>query len=133
MALLGGALALGLSAFKQNINLFFSPTQVHAGQALAHSTFRLGGIVVENSMHRGDADLSVTFAVTDTVSIVSVTYTGILPDLFREGQAVVVLGAMRDGQFIAQQVLAKHDETYMPPEVNDALKAAYQSRYLKAQ
>ena len=125
----GGAVALALIALEKNINLFYSPTQVRAGQAPSDDTFRLGGMVVQGSVIRSDIDLSVRFALTDTLNTVPVAYRGILPDLFREGQGIVTLGAMRDGVFVAQQVLAKHDENYMPPEVNDALKAANQNRY----
>lgn len=129
----GGAVALTLTALEKNINLFFSPTQVRAGEAPAGGTFRLGGMVVQNSVSRSDTDLSVRFALTDTASTVQVAYTGILPDLFREGQGIVALGAMRGNIFIASQVLAKHDENYMPPEVSAALKAANQNRYGDAQ
>ena len=129
LTVVGGAVALALTALEKNINLFFSPTQVHAGEAPSGDTFRLGGMVVTNSVRRNDTDLSVNFALTDTASTVPVVYTGILPDLFREGQGIVALGVMRGDVFVAQQVLAKHDETYMPPEVSDALKAANQNRY----
>ncbi len=129
LTVVGGAVALALTALEKNINLFFSPTQVHAGEAPSGDTFRLGGMVVTNSVRRNDTDLSVNFALTDTASTVKVVYTGILPDLFREGQGIVALGVMRGDVFVAQQVLAKHDETYMPPEVSDALKAANQNRY----
>ncbi len=125
----GGAVALALFALEKNINLFFSPTQVHAGEAPAGATFRIGGMVVANSVRRNDTDLSVSFVLTDTARSVPVAYTGILPDLFREGQGIVALGAMQGKVFVAQQVLAKHDETYMPPEVGDALKAANRNRY----
>ena len=125
----GGAVALGLTALEKNINLFFSPTQVRAGEAPVDGTFRIGGMVVSNSVKRSDTDLSVRFALTDTRSTVEVAYTGILPDLFREGQGIVALGAMQGGVFLAAQVLAKHDETYMPPEVSEALKAANRDRY----
>ena len=125
----GGAIALALTALNKNINLFFSPTQVHAGEAPAGSIFRLGGMVVDNSVNRNESDLTVTFALTDTASTVQVAYTGILPDLFREGQGIVALGSMQGDLFIAKQVLAKHDETYMPPEVSDALKAANKAKY----
>ncbi len=124
VAAVGGAVGLALTALEKNINLFFSPTQVRAGEAPIGGTFRIGGMVVQNSVRRSDADLSVQFALTDTRSTVRVAYTGILPDLFREGQGIVAQGVMRGEVFVAQQVLAKHDETYMPPEVSDALKAA---------
>ena len=119
------ALSLALLALKENINLFFSPTQVKAGEAPQQASFRLGGMVVEGSVRRPDADLSVEFMLTDTVEQVTVTYKGFLPDLFREGQGIVAQGMLNsNGVFEAKQVLAKHDENYMPPEVADALKKA---------
>ena len=119
------ALGLALLALRENINLFFSPTQVKAGEAPAQASFRLGGMVVEGSVRRPDADLSVEFVLTDTVEQVTVTYKGFLPDLFREGQGIVAQGMLNsNGIFEATQVLAKHDENYMPPEVADALKKA---------
>lgn len=129
LAAVGGAVALALAALNRNINLFFSPSQVHAGEAPRERTFRLGGMVVDGSVARGGDDLSVTFELTDTARSVPVAYTGILPDLFREGQGIVAQGELRDGVFVATQVLAKHDETYMPPEVSEALKAANRARY----
>ena len=129
LAAVGGAVALALAALDRNINLFFSPTQVHAGEAPSGRAFRLGGMVVDGSVVRSDSDLSVTFDLTDTARTVPVAYTGILPDLFREGQGIVTQGELRGGVFRATQVLAKHDETYMPPEVSDALKAANRARY----
>jgi len=127
VAAVGGAVALALLALERNINLFFSPSQVQAGEAPAGRAFRIGGMVVDGSVARGD-DLTVTFALTDTAATVPVAYTGILPDLFREGQGIVALGALQGGVFEATQVLAKHDETYMPPEVSAALQAAHQAR-----
>tara|TARA_Y100000780_G_scaffold49677_1_gene41654 strand:+ start:17 stop:457 length:441 start_codon:yes stop_codon:yes gene_type:complete len=127
LLVLGVSIALGLAllALRENINLFFSPTQVKAGEAPQQATFRLGGMVVEGSVRRPDADLSVEFVLTDTVEQVTVTYKGILPDLFREGQGIVTQGMLNNnGIFEAKQVLAKHDENYMPPEVADALKKA---------
>ena len=119
------ALCLALLALRENINLFFSPTQVKAGEAPQQASFRLGGMVVEGSVRRPDADLSVEFMLTDTVEQVTVTYKGFLPDLFREGQGIVAQGMLNsNGVFEAKQVLAKHDENYMPPEVADALKKA---------
>lgn len=129
LATLGAAVALTLNALDKNINLFFSPTQIRAGDAPRDDTFRIGGMVVENSVTRNNTDLSVKFTLTDTESDVDVIYTGILPDLFREGQGIVALGAMKGNIFVATQVLAKHDENYMPPEVSDALKAANRRRY----
>ena len=127
LLVLGVSVALGLPllALRENINLFFSPTQVKAGEAPQQASFRLGGMVVEGSVRRPDADLSVEFVLTDTVEQVTVTYKGILPDLFREGQGIVTQGMLNNnGIFEAKQVLAKHDENYMPPEVADALKKA---------
>ena len=127
LLVLGVSVALGLAllALRENINLFFSPTQVKAGEAPQQTSFRLGGMVVEGSVQRPDADLSVEFVLTDTVEQVTVTYKGILPDLFREGQGIVTQGMLNNnGIFEAKQVLAKHDENYMPPEVADALKKA---------
>ena len=127
LLVLGVSVALGLAllALRENINLFFSPTQVKAGEAPQQASFRLGGMVVEGSVQRPDADLAVEFVLTDTVERVTVTYKGFLPDLFREGQGIVAQGMLNsNGIFEAKQVLAKHDENYMPPEVADALKKA---------
>ena len=119
------AIGLALLALRENINLFFSPTQVKAGEAPRQANFRLGGMVVEGSVRRPDTDLSVEFVLTDTIEQVTVTYRGLLPDLFREGQGIVAQGVLNnDGVFEAKQVLAKHDENYMPPEVAEALKKA---------
>lgn len=125
----GGAVALALTALNKNINLFYSPSQVAAGEAPENTNFRLGGMVVEGSVKRSNSDLSIVFDLTDTAEIISVHYTGILPDLFREGQGIVTTGAIQDGKFVAQQVLAKHDENYMPPEVHEALKQANAANY----
>ena len=127
LLVLGVSVALGLAllALSENINLFFSPTQVKAGEAPQQTGFRLGGMVVEGSVRRPDDDLTVEFTLTDTVEQVTVTYKGFLPDLFREGQGIVAQGMLNsNGLFEAKQVLAKHDENYMPPEVADALKKA---------
>ena len=127
LLVVGVSVAIGLTllALRENINLFFSPTQVKAGEAPAQASFRLGGMVVEGSVRRPNADLYVEFALTDTVQQVTVTYKGFLPDLFREGQGIVAQGTLNSiGIFEATQVLAKHDENYMPPEVADALKKA---------
>ncbi len=123
------AVGLTLLALKENINIFFSPSQIIAGEAPDNHNIRVGGMVVDGSVNRNQANLIVTFGLTDTAETVTVSYSGILPDLFREGQGIVALGEMRDGVFIANQVLAKHDETYMPPEVSDALKAANKKQY----
>lgn len=116
------ATGLALLALRENINLFFSPSQIVEGTAPSNTTIRLGGMVVAGSVQRGD-NLGVTFVLTDFAEQVTVTYEGILPDLFREGQGIVTQGKLDStGRFVAEQVLAKHDETYMPPEVNDALR-----------
>ena len=116
------ATGLALLALRENINLFFSPSQIVEGTAPSNTTIRLGGMVVAGSVQRG-ANLGVTFVLTDLAEQVTVAYEGILPDLFREGQGIVTQGKLdSSGRFLAQQVLAKHDETYMPPEVNDALR-----------
>ena len=121
------SISLALIALNKNINLFFSPTQVSAGEAPLSNTFRLGGMVVPGSVHRPEDGLIVAFDLTDTVETVTVVYKGILPDLFRENQGIVAQGRLlTDGTFEAQQVLAKHDENYMPPEVADALEKARQ-------
>jgi cytochrome c-type biogenesis protein CcmE len=115
--------ALALSAFRQNVTFFFDPTQVAAGKVPAGERFRLGGMVTQGSLHRAPGSLEVRFVVTDFSHDVPVSYTGVLPDLFREGAGVVAHGRMRgDGTFVADEVLAKHDEKYMPPEVARSLK-----------
>ena len=119
------AATLALLALRENINLFFSPTQVATGEAPQNTPFRLGGMVVAGSVQRAAEDLSIRFDLTDTAHTVTVAYTGILPDLFSEGQGIVTQGSLgEDGTFVASQVLAKHDENYMPPEVNEALQKA---------
>ena len=117
--------ALALRAFQENLLFFFSPTQVVAGEAPDARLFRLGGMVVEDSMSRDPGSLTMSFVVTDYAHSVPVSYTGVLPDLFGEGQGVVAHGRLTpDGNFIAEEVLAKHDENYMPPEVADAIAQA---------
>lgn len=124
LATLGVAVALVLNAFNSNLVFFFSPTQVLAQEAPRDRSFRLGGLVEAGSVQR-DAGLTVRFMVTDTAQKIPVTYSGLLPDLFREGKGVVAQGKMgADGVFRADQVLAKHDENYMPPEAAQALKDA---------
>ncbi len=119
------ASVLGLTAFEENLLYFYSPTQVKNGDApLAHS-FRVGGLVVDGSVKRAPDSLMVEFDVTDNEESMAVQYTGILPDLFREGQGIVAMGRFdSNNQFVADEVLAKHDENYMPPEVAAALQAA---------
>lgn len=119
------ATVLGLTAFEENLLYFYSPTQVKAGEAPKTHSFRVGGLVVAGSVKREPDSLKVAFDVTDNTETMSVEYTGILPDLFREGQGIVAMGSFQpNGRFVAQEVLAKHDENYMPPEVADALKAS---------
>ena len=121
----GIAAVLVLNALQSNIAYFFSPTQVLAKEAPLDRAFRLGGLVEEGSVVRREDGLTVNFMVTDTAKSVTVSYTGILPDLFNEGQGVVTKGKLgEDGIFYAEEVLAKHDESYMPPEVESAIKAA---------
>jgi cytochrome c-type biogenesis protein CcmE len=120
VALLGATGLVGY-AMRDGINFFRSPTQVMEDPPRVGETFRIGGLVVEGSIKRG-AGTEVAFEVTDTNATVPVRYTGILPDLFAEGQGMVALGRMDGGTFVATEVLAKHDETYMPREVVDALK-----------
>jgi cytochrome c-type biogenesis protein CcmE len=115
--------ALALSAFRRNVTFFFDPTQVAAGQVPAGERFRLGGMVTQGSLRRAPGSLEARFVVTDFSHDVAVSYTGVLPDLFREGAGVVAHGRLRaDGTFVADEVLAKHDEKYMPPEVARSLK-----------
>jgi len=122
---IGIAAGLVLNAFQKNLLFFFTPTQVLAGEAPKNHTFRIGGLVTKGSVKREPGSLEVSFDLTDTAHTVKVTYNGILPDLFREGQGIVAKGKLGDnGVFAASEVLAKHDENYMPPEVHDALKAA---------
>ena len=117
------AAALAFSAFRENVTFFFDPTQIAAGQVPAGERFRLGGMVTQGSLHRAPGSLEVHFVVTDFSHDVPVSYTGVLPDLFREGAGVVAHGRLRaDGTFVADEVLAKHDEKYMPPEVARSLK-----------
>ena len=116
--------ALVLNAFQSNLVFFYTPTQVAANEAPQARTFRIGGMVQEGSVVRNGTQVS--FVVTDTVRTVPVTYNGILPDLFKEGKGVVAQGQLKDGLFQAREVLAKHDENYMPPEAAEALKQAKQ-------
>jgi cytochrome c-type biogenesis protein CcmE len=123
------AVALALVALQQNINLFFSPSQIAAGEAPVGRRIRGGGLVVPGSVVRDRDSLQVSFAISDGGSTVPVRFTGILPDLFREGQGIVATGTLDEaGVFQAAEVLAKHDENYMPPEVQGAIEAAGHSR-----
>ena len=125
LLLVGGITALVLNAFNSNLVFFFSPTQVMAGEAPPARTFRLGGLVEAGTVQR--EGVKVRFKVTDTAKSLPVEYEGILPDLFKEGKGVVAQGQWRDGVFVAREVLAKHDENYMPPEAAEALKRAGQA------
>ncbi len=116
---------LALLSLNENINLFYSPSQVHAGEVPADATIRIGGMVVKGSVNRNPDNLEVSFDLTDTAKVVTVVYNGILPDLFREGQGIVASGTMQNSRFVADQVLAKHDETYMAPEISESIKAAH--------
>jgi cytochrome c-type biogenesis protein CcmE len=129
MWLVGGIVAgvalaafLAMQAFRSNVMFFFDPSQVAAGEVPAGERFRLGGMVVKGSIEKTPGTLDVHFLVTDYKHTVPVTYSKILPDLFRDGQGVVAHGTMQGGVFIADEVLAKHDEKYMPPEVARSLK-----------
>ena len=116
---------LALSAFQNNLVFFFSPTQVAAKQAPVNRTFRIGGLVQEGTLKREGDGLTVRFTVTDTAASIPVVYKGILPDLFKEGRGCVAQGRLTsDGVFHAEEVLAKHDENYMPPEAGAAIDKA---------
>lgn len=115
------SVTFAMRAFRENLTYFFSPTQVAAGEAPAR-TFRVGGLVLENSVTREPGSLTVRFVVSDYAHTIPVQYTGVLPDLFKEGKGVVVRGRLNpSGEFVAEEVIAKHDENYTPPEVADAL------------
>ena len=121
----GIAVALALSALQQNINLFYTPTQIANGEAPQDTRIRAGGLVEEGSVKRSPDTLEVDFVVTDGAHGVTIRYSGILPDLFREGQGIVALGRVNaEGVLVADEVLAKHDENYMPPEAAHALEQA---------
>jgi cytochrome c-type biogenesis protein CcmE len=123
LAVLGVATALVLNAFRSNLVFFYTPTQIANGEAPKNKAFRIGGLVKAGSLKRDG--ITAQFVVTDTAKETTVTYTGILPDLFREGRGVVAQGKLNDsGQFVATEVLAKHDENYMPPEAKSAVEQA---------
>ncbi|MEI7842675.1 MAG: cytochrome c maturation protein CcmE [Gallionellaceae bacterium] len=125
VALLGGAVGLVLFALKDNVSLYFTPTQVFNKEAPQGRSFRIGGLVEEGSVVRAKDGLTVHFKITDTSKEMEVVYKGILPDLFKEGKGVVAQGKLQEGNvFYADEVLAKHDENYMPPEAKDALDKA---------
>jgi cytochrome c-type biogenesis protein CcmE len=128
LAVLGLAAWLVLSAFQKNLVFFFTPSQILKGEAPQGRSFRLGGMVESGSLQRQSDGVTLSFTVTDTVQKVKVRYRGILPDLFREGKGVVAQGKLgADGQFTADEVLAKHDENYMPPDAAYAVKKAKES------
>jgi cytochrome c-type biogenesis protein CcmE len=128
VALLGGAVALVLSAFQQNLVFFHTPTEVAEGKAPQGRTFRIGGMVEAGSIQRQPDGVTVRFAITDTAKTIPVAYQGPLPDLFKEGKGAVVQGSLgADGLFTASEVLAKHDENYMPPEAQDAIDRAHKT------
>ena len=123
LAGVGIATSFALKAFNQNLLYFYSPTQIHAGEAPTSRSFRVGGLVENGSVKRQPGSLEVTFTLTDFEQTVPVSYTGVLPDLFREGQGIIARGRLGpDGTFVAEEVLAKHDENYMPPEVKESLR-----------
>lgn len=125
LAALGASSALVLNAFRSNVMFFVSPTQVIEGRLASGTHLRIGGLVEKGSLHRDAEGLTVRFLVTDTARAIPVTYRGLLPDLFREGKGVVAQGTlMPDGTFVADQVLAKHDENYVPPATADAIERA---------
>ncbi|WP_028919020.1 cytochrome c maturation protein CcmE [Pseudoxanthomonas suwonensis] len=122
----GVATALVALALQRNVAYLYTPAEVLRGEAGDHARFRLGGMVEKGSFERAPGSMDARFKVTDGDAQLPVVYTGILPDLFREGQAVVATGRMQDGVFVAENVLAKHDETYMPKEVADKMGVAHQ-------
>jgi len=124
----GGIAALVFNAFQSNMVFFYSPTQVGAKEAPVDRTFRIGGLVKEGSVQRDG--VNVNFVVTDTAKSVPVRFSGILPDLFKEGKGVVAQGKLEGDIFVAREVLAKHDENYMPPEAADALQKAHQAQQM---
>lgn len=128
----GVATVLVLSAIGQNMLYFFSPSQIHAGEVPEGRSIRVGGLVVDDSVKRQSNGVTVRFDLTDNAQTITVVYTGILPDLFREGQGIVAIGQI-DGQGLLQadEVLAKHDENYMPPDIAEALKLAAEGGEIK--
>jgi len=137
--IIGGLVAIGIAtffvlrAFNENLVFFYTPTQIASKEAPTNKNFRIGGMVVQNSLQREPGGLKVAFVVTDMVNSIPVEYSGILPDLFKEGKGVVAQGKLNgQGVFVASQVLAKHDENYMPPEAKSALDAAKASQEQKA-
>ena len=133
LAVLAIAAALVLNAFQSNLVFFFTPSQIAAKEAPQGRAFRVGGLVEAGSLAREPNSLTVRFRVTDTAQTIPVTYTGLLPDLFKEGKGVVAQGTLGpDGVFRATDVLAKHDENYMPPEAKAAIDAAHKGTTMKS-
>lgn len=136
LAILAGmAATVGLAVFalSENINLFYTPTEIAAGKVPADARIRAGGLVKEGSVQRNEDALTVRFVVTDGDADVTIEYRGILPDLFREGQGIVALGRLNaQGVLVSDEVLAKHDENYMPPEVSDALEKTGMLKHYEA-
>jgi len=130
----GTVIGLAMYALTENINLFYNPSQIAKGEAPKNARIRAGGMVVEGSVKRSKDSLAIQFELTDYNSNINVEFTGILPDLFREGQGIVALGRLdANNVFIADEVLAKHDETYMPPEVADALAKSKAKNNIKVE
>jgi cytochrome c-type biogenesis protein CcmE len=128
LAGVGVAVGFALKAFNENLMFFYTPSAVTAGEAPVDRLIRVGGLVTTGSVRRKEDGLTVVFDITDNADTISVQYTGILPDLFREGQGIIARGRLGDHRLlIAEEVLAKHDENYMPPEVADALKATHEA------
>ena len=133
VALLSASVGLVLYALKDNVSLYFTPTQVFNGEAPQGRSFRIGGLVKEGSVKRDDDGLSASFEITDSHKSIPVVYKGILPDLFKEGKGVVAQGRVEsDGVMHADEVLAKHDENYMPPEAADAMKKAQEAQSVES-
>ena len=124
LAASGVAATLVALALRENITYLYTPSQVYAGEAADQAVFRLGGMVAKDTLKREDGTLKVSFGVTDGDAVMTARYEGILPDLFRENQAVIATGRREGDEFVATQVLAKHDENYMPPEVAEAIAKA---------
>ncbi|HEY8327730.1 MAG TPA: cytochrome c maturation protein CcmE [Rhodanobacter sp.] len=125
------AAVLVVLALQNNMNYLLTPSQVQSGEAASYNTFRLGGMVKAGSIQRSSDSLKVTFTVVDAGGVMPVEYTGILPDLFRDNQSVIATGHMDGARFVATEVLAKHDETYMPKELKDAMAKAHEGKQVK--
>ncbi|WP_343852109.1 cytochrome c maturation protein CcmE [Rhodanobacter soli] len=125
------AAVLVVLALQNNMNYLLTPSQVQSGEAASYNTFRLGGMVKAGSIQRSSDSLKVTFTVVDAGGAMPVEYTGILPDLFRDNQSVIATGHMDGARFVATEVLAKHDETYMPKELKDAMAKAHEGKQVE--